>query len=83
MDFNLSVLSIRSFLTICKRLILLKAYKSNEEILKDNLFHLKVGDPEECRAIDEVMCKNRKGPLLIGSVKSNMGHAGKFHITVM
>lgn len=36
----------------------------------------KVGDPEECRAIDEVMCNGRKDPLLIGSVKSNAGHAG-------
>lgn len=44
-----------------------------------NLFiHLikgtKVGDPEECRALDRVFCTNRKEPLLIGSVKSNMGH---------
>lgn len=35
----------------------------------------KVGDAQECFAIDEVVCKNRKKPLLIGSVKSNMGHA--------
>ena len=35
----------------------------------------KVGDPEECRALDEVFCTERKKPLLIGSVKSNMGHA--------
>ncbi|XP_070493817.1 fatty acid synthase-like [Chironomus tepperi] len=35
----------------------------------------KVGDPEECRAIEDVMCKGRKDPLYIGSVKSNMGHA--------
>lgn len=33
------------------------------------------GDPEECIAIDEVFSKGRKGPLLIGSVKSNMGHS--------
>lgn len=33
-----------------------------------------VGDPEEGRAIDEVFCKNRNGPLVVGSVKSNMGH---------
>ena len=32
------------------------------------------GDPQECYAIDEVFCKDRQGPLLIGSVKSNMGH---------
>ncbi|XP_031639213.1 fatty acid synthase-like, partial [Contarinia nasturtii] len=35
----------------------------------------KVGDPEECGTIDKVFCKNRKEPLLIGSVKSNMGHS--------
>jgi fatty acid synthase, animal type len=35
----------------------------------------KVGDPEECRALDEVFCTGRDKPLLIGSVKSNMGHA--------
>ncbi|XP_031641000.1 fatty acid synthase-like [Contarinia nasturtii] len=34
----------------------------------------KVGDPQECGTIDKVFCKNRKEPLLIGSVKSNMGH---------
>lgn len=36
----------------------------------------KLGDPEEVAAIDEVFCKNKRSkPLLIGSVKSNMGHA--------
>lgn len=34
-----------------------------------------VGDPEECAAIDNVFCKNRKSPLLVGSVKSNIGHS--------
>lgn len=33
-----------------------------------------VGDPEEIRAIADVFCKGRKEPLLIGSVKSNIGH---------
>lgn len=33
------------------------------------------GDPEECKAIDQAICKNRNKPLLIGSVKSNCGHA--------
>jgi hypothetical protein len=46
--------------------------------LRNPFYFPQVGDPEECRAIEEVMCKDRKGPLLIGSVKSNMGHAGKF-----
>ncbi|XP_072763346.1 fatty acid synthase-like [Anoplolepis gracilipes] len=35
----------------------------------------KIGDPEELAAIDKFFCKDRKIPLLVGSVKSNMGHA--------
>lgn len=35
----------------------------------------KVGDPEEINAINKVFCKNRETPLMIGSVKSNLGHA--------
>ncbi|XP_069675926.1 fatty acid synthase-like [Periplaneta americana] len=34
----------------------------------------KVGDPEEVNTLDKMFCKNRKTPLPIGSVKSNMGH---------
>lgn len=33
-----------------------------------------VGDPEECRALDNVFCRNRSDALLVGSVKSNIGH---------
>ncbi|KAL0116142.1 hypothetical protein PUN28_011183 [Cardiocondyla obscurior] len=35
----------------------------------------KVGDPEEVNSVDKLFCKGRKTPLLIGSVKSNMGHS--------
>ncbi|KAJ1529566.1 hypothetical protein ONE63_006337 [Megalurothrips usitatus] len=35
----------------------------------------KVGDPQEVNSIANVFCKNRTTPLLIGSVKSNMGHS--------
>lgn len=35
----------------------------------------KVGDPQEVNSIAEFFCKNRPTPLLIGSVKSNMGHS--------
>ncbi|KAI1292130.1 Fatty acid synthase [Halotydeus destructor] len=35
----------------------------------------KVGDPQETEAIAEVLCKGRDGPLLVGGVKSNLGHA--------
>lgn len=34
----------------------------------------RAGDPEECRALDRIFCTNRKEPMLIGSVKSNIGH---------
>ncbi|KAL6430378.1 hypothetical protein ACFW04_007806 [Cataglyphis niger] len=33
-----------------------------------------IGDTEEILAVDSVFCKSRKIPLLIGSVKSNLGH---------
>ncbi|XP_063616349.1 fatty acid synthase-like [Cydia splendana] len=35
----------------------------------------KAGDPQEINAIAELFCKDRLTPLLIGAVKSNMGHA--------
>ncbi|KAK9502678.1 hypothetical protein O3M35_011399 [Rhynocoris fuscipes] len=36
----------------------------------------KVGDPQEVNTIADVFCKGRNnGPLLLGSVKSNMGHS--------
>ncbi|CAH0546412.1 unnamed protein product [Brassicogethes aeneus] len=35
----------------------------------------KVGDPQEVNSIADFFCNNRKEPLLIGSVKSNMGHS--------
>lgn len=34
-----------------------------------------VGDPQEVNSICDFFCKDRKEPLLIGSVKSNMGHS--------
>lgn len=33
------------------------------------------GDPQECRAISEAICEKRKEPILIGSVKTNLGHS--------
>ncbi|XP_070493665.1 fatty acid synthase-like [Chironomus tepperi] len=35
----------------------------------------RVGDPEECNAIDQMFCAYRTEPLMIGSIKSNMGHS--------
>lgn len=37
--------------------------------------YFQVGDPEELNAIVNVICKGRKTPLKIGSVKSNIGHS--------
>lgn len=34
----------------------------------------RVGDPEELNALDRFFCKDRKTPLKVGTVKSNMGH---------
>ncbi|KAM3963796.1 fatty acid synthase-like [Aphomia sociella] len=34
----------------------------------------RVGDPEELLAIDEIFCTGRSEPLMIGSIKSNLGH---------
>ncbi|CAB0015645.1 unnamed protein product [Nesidiocoris tenuis] len=35
----------------------------------------RVGDPEEIKALVTTFCKNRKTPLRIGSLKSNIGHS--------
>ncbi|XP_044013914.1 fatty acid synthase-like [Aphidius gifuensis] len=35
----------------------------------------KIGDPEEIMAIDVGLCSNRKEPLIVGSIKTNLGHA--------
>jgi len=34
-----------------------------------------VGDKQELNAISDVFCIGRKSPLLVGSVKSNVGHS--------
>ncbi|XP_046963779.1 fatty acid synthase-like [Vanessa cardui] len=35
----------------------------------------RVGDPEELKAINEIFCTGRSEPLMIGSIKSNLGHS--------
>jgi acyl transferase domain-containing protein len=35
-----------------------------------------VGDPIEARALGEVFARRRQGPLIVGSVKTNIGHTG-------
>lgn len=43
----------------------------------NNIFNTgtRVGDAQECRAIARFFGKFRKNPLLLGSVKSNIGHS--------
>jgi fatty acid synthase len=36
---------------------------------------VQTADEVELNAVDKVLLRNRKSPLLIGSVKSNLGHA--------
>lgn len=38
------------------------------------LLFVEIGDPQEMNSITQVFCSKRNGPLLVGSVKSNMGH---------
>ncbi|KAJ9584291.1 hypothetical protein L9F63_021360, partial [Diploptera punctata] len=38
-------------------------------------YGIKEVDEEEMKAVDKILLKNRKTPLLIGCVKSNMGHS--------
>ncbi|XP_052751981.1 fatty acid synthase-like isoform X2 [Galleria mellonella] len=47
---------------------------SSLEFLEAHSTGTKVGDPEELRAIEEVFCSGRSKPLMIGSIKSNLGH---------
>lgn len=47
----------------------------NVEYIEAHGTGTKVGDPVEVNAISNVFCKERKAPLLIGSVKSNVGHS--------
>lgn len=35
----------------------------------------RVGDPEECRTLDAIFCQDRTTPLLVGSIKSSVGHS--------
>ncbi|XP_059048228.1 fatty acid synthase-like [Achroia grisella] len=48
---------------------------SSLEFLEAHGTGTRIGDPEELLAIDEVFTAGRSEPLLIGSVKSNLGHS--------
>lgn len=45
------------------------------EVATNESLCVQVGDPEEVKALENVFCPGRKSPLLIGSVKSNIGHS--------
>ncbi|XP_067207658.1 fatty acid synthase-like isoform X2 [Linepithema humile] len=52
-----------------------KVPPSDLDYIETHATATKVGDPEEINAVHKVLCKNRKTPLMVGSVKSNLGHA--------
>ncbi|XP_067209348.1 fatty acid synthase-like [Linepithema humile] len=52
-----------------------KVPSSDLDYIETHATATKVGDPEEINAICNVFCKNRTTPLMVGSVKSNLGHA--------
>lgn len=61
---------------------LLNEFHNETKILPKDIAYLechgtgtRVGDFEECISIESVFCKDRKAPLKIGSVKTNLGHA--------
>jgi len=37
--------------------------------------NFQAGDPVEVGAISDILCESRTSPLLVGSVKSNIGHS--------
>uniref|UniRef100_A0A1B0AA77 Fatty acid synthase n=1 Tax=Glossina pallidipes TaxID=7398 RepID=A0A1B0AA77_GLOPL len=60
---------------------LLREFYQEIDVFPDNVGYMeahstgtRAGDPEECRAIDNALCSQRSTPLLVGSVKSNLGH---------
>ncbi|KAL6435311.1 hypothetical protein ACFW04_005380 [Cataglyphis niger] len=70
-----------TFPSFDKQKILLKEFYEDCDISPVELSYVEahatgtvVGDSEELRAIDEALCAKRQLPLLLGSVKSNIGH---------
>jgi len=71
-----------TFPSLDKQKILLEEFYKECNISPLELSYLEVhatgtvaGDPVELQAIDEALCIKRDFPLLIGSVKSNIGHS--------
>ncbi|KAL7049985.1 hypothetical protein ACKWTF_003930 [Chironomus riparius] len=50
-------------------------HPKNVDYIEGHSTATRVGDPEECSSIDQMFCRHRTEPLLIGSIKSNMGHS--------
>ncbi|XP_060517485.1 fatty acid synthase-like isoform X2 [Cylas formicarius] len=48
---------------------------SDISFLEGHVTGTRAGDPEEVNTIEDALLKQRSSPLLVGSVKSNMGHA--------
>jgi len=71
-----------TFPSSAKQNMLMKDCYEDCNLSPNNLSYLechgtgtKAGDPEELQAIQNIFCKDRPIPLLIGSVKSNLGHS--------
>lgn len=78
-DFHIAVTvshtAILTFISIFSLLLTKTPFSRFFAFIKSRIQGTIVGDPEECAAIDTIFCKNRTKPLLVGSVKSNIGHS--------
>ncbi|XP_071569269.1 fatty acid synthase-like isoform X2 [Temnothorax nylanderi] len=71
-----------TFPSVEKQKILLNKFYEECEIMPSELSYMEAhatgtlaGDPVEVMAIDQTLCAKRNTPLLMGSVKSNIGHS--------
>ncbi|XP_024878981.1 LOW QUALITY PROTEIN: fatty acid synthase-like [Temnothorax curvispinosus] len=71
-----------TFPSVEKQKILLSEFYEECEISPNELSYVEghttgtpVGDPVEVMSVDQILCAKRNTPLLMGSVKSNIGHS--------
>ncbi|XP_024875524.1 fatty acid synthase-like, partial [Temnothorax curvispinosus] len=71
-----------TFPSVEKQKILLNEFYKECEISPNELSYIEAhatgtlaGDPVEVMSIDQTLCAKRNSPLLMGSVKSNIGHS--------
>lgn len=71
-----------TFPSIEKQKMLLEEFYEECGILPCELFYIEahatstiIGDPVEVMSIDQALCVKRNTPLLMGSIKSNLGHS--------